>query len=72
MIKKNAMLPGEGFDPSTGKIVKQDGGIKRMVRGFMGGKWYMNVFNILVCSIARQDSLLHQLTYHSTCSELSR
>jgi len=52
MVKKNAMLPGEGFDPTTGKIIKQDGGIKRMMRGFMGGKWYMNVFNILVCSIA--------------------
>ena len=57
MIKKNAMHPGEGFDPSTGKVVQQDSGVKRMMRGFMGGKWYMNVFNILVCSALHRGLL---------------
>ena len=65
------MLPGEGFDPTTGKIIKQDSGIKRMMRGFMGGKWYMNVFNILVCPIPHVFALRHRLIVHSTCSALS-
>ena len=47
MIKKNSMLDGEGFDPATGQVVKHDSGIKRVMRGFMKGKWYLNMFNIL-------------------------
>jgi hypothetical protein len=48
MLRKNAALPGEGFDPVTGKTITQDSGMKRVMRGFMGGKWYMNMFNVLV------------------------
>jgi hypothetical protein len=47
MIKKNATLPGERFDPSTGTFSKQDSGFKRVIRGFFAGRWYMNIFNIL-------------------------
>ena len=41
------MLVDEGFDPATGQIKKTDSGFKRLTRGFMAGKWYMNVGNIL-------------------------
>lgn len=47
MIKKNAMQDGEGFNPATGQVVKHDSGVKRFMRGFMRGRWYMNIFNIL-------------------------
>lgn len=47
MIKKNAMQAGEGFDPTTGQIVKHDSGMKRMMRGFFARRWYQNIFNII-------------------------
>jgi hypothetical protein len=46
-IKKNALGDGEGFDPSTGVVTRHDTGMRRWVRVFMGGMWYMNVFNII-------------------------
>ncbi len=45
-IKKGAALPGEGFHPSTG-LVRHDGGITRLIRGFMAGAWWLNVWNVL-------------------------
>ena len=47
MIKKNSMLPDEGFEPSTGTFARKDSGLKRWVRGFFGTRWWMNVFNVL-------------------------
>ncbi|TVY75724.1 N amino acid transport system protein [Lachnellula suecica] len=49
MVKKNAMLPEEGFDPATGNVRKVDSGIKRIIRGFFAKAWYLNVANILYC-----------------------
>lgn len=49
MIQRYAMTADEGFDPATGQTVRRDGGFKRIMRGFMGYRWYMNVFNILYC-----------------------
>lgn len=49
MTKKNAMLPGEGFDPATGAFARQDSGVKRWIRGFFGTRWWMNIFNVLYC-----------------------
>lgn len=46
-IKQGAMLEGEGFDPATGNIIRHDGGMKRILRGFMAGRWYINVFNVI-------------------------
>ena len=46
-IKKYAMLEGEGFDPTTGLVVRHDSGLKRWIRGFFKGPWYMNVFNVI-------------------------
>lgn len=37
---------GEGFDPTTGQVIRNDSGIRRFIRGFLGGPWYMNVFNV--------------------------
>ena len=48
-IKKNAVRFGQGesFDPATGDITRQDSGISRLLRGFMAGSWYLNVWNII-------------------------
>lgn len=51
-VKKNALRPGEGFDPDSGSIVRYDSGIKRTLRGFMAGGWVhwgLNVWNVLYC-----------------------
>lgn len=41
-------MEGEtGFDASTGELAVQDRGIKRWIRGFLGKRWYLNVFNLL-------------------------
>lgn len=47
-IKRGAIRPdeGEGFDPATGNVIRNDRGIKRWIRGFLTGPWYMNTFNI--------------------------
>lgn len=47
MVRKNAILPEEGFDPATGSLGRTDSGLRRWVRGFFGKKWYMNIFNLL-------------------------
>ena len=46
-IQRRAMLAGDGFDPSTGLVVRQDSGIRRLVRGFLAGPWYYNVAHII-------------------------
>ena len=33
-VRKNAIRDGEGFDPTTGQVIRHDSGIKRYVRGF--------------------------------------
>lgn len=47
MISKNAIRGGEGFDPSTGRVNRSDRGFKRVMRGFLADRWYMNAFNVL-------------------------
>lgn len=47
VIRKFSMQEGEGFDPATGTVVRRDGGVKRIMRGFMGGRWYLNMFNVV-------------------------
>ena len=49
MVRKSAMRGSEDFDPSTGKVNRSDSGIKRVIRGFLADRWYMNVFNVLYC-----------------------
>jgi hypothetical protein len=48
-IHLNAMLAskGDGFDPNTGRVARRDSGLKRWIRGFMSGPWYMNILHIL-------------------------
>ena len=46
-INKNAMLPDEGFDPATGITKRHDHGIKRLMRGFFAGRWYVNIWNVI-------------------------
>lgn len=47
MIQKNAIKSGEGFDPTTGRVIRSDSGLKRWVRGFFAKRWYFNVLNLL-------------------------
>jgi hypothetical protein len=47
LIKKNALTEGEGFNPATGQTIHHDTGFRRMMRGFMANRWYINVWNIL-------------------------
>ena len=38
---------GDGFDPNTGEVVRSDSGVKRWVRGFSSGPWYLNVWHVV-------------------------
>ncbi|KAJ7339932.1 putative amino acid transporter [Mycena albidolilacea] len=46
-MKRHALQEGEGYDPTTGQTVRHDSGFKRMVRGFMARRWWVNVANII-------------------------
>lgn len=46
-MKKYALQAGEGYDPVSGHTTLSDAGFRRMVRGFMAQRWYVNVFNVL-------------------------
>lgn len=48
MIQKNARRADEGFDPVTGVTKYHDTGIKRYVRGFFAGRWYLNVWHVIL------------------------
>ena len=41
------MRGGEGLDPSTGRVNRSDDGLKRLIRGFMADRWYVNTSNIV-------------------------
>ncbi|KAK5153779.1 hypothetical protein LTR04_006162, partial [Oleoguttula sp. CCFEE 6159] len=45
-VKRDAMQPGEGFDPATGRTVRHDHGFKRWSRG-MKRHWYIKLFNLV-------------------------
>ncbi|KAI8066453.1 putative amino acid transporter [Gongronella butleri] len=52
-IKKRAMQSDEGFDPATGQTIRNDNGLRRVLRGFFfpgffsHRGFYINVFNVL-------------------------
>ncbi|KAI9172713.1 hypothetical protein HJFPF1_02225 [Paramyrothecium foliicola] len=52
-IKKCALQEGEGWNPTTGDVARNDRGFKRAIRGFLGGgdrrRGLMTVFNVLYC-----------------------
>ena len=37
-----------GFDPVTGLTARSDSGAKRWLRGFLAGRWYVKVFNLVL------------------------
>ncbi|TEY71225.1 hypothetical protein BOTCAL_0098g00140 [Botryotinia calthae] len=45
-IQKDAMLPEESFDPSTGTYSYVDRGVRRWIRGFKVN-WLFNIFNFI-------------------------
>ena len=45
-IQKNAMRPGEGFDPATGLVVRSETTVKRWVRGYFSGGAFQVVINV--------------------------
>ncbi|KAJ7241032.1 hypothetical protein B0H12DRAFT_47901 [Mycena haematopus] len=46
-MKRHALQEGEGFDPATGQTIRHDSGFRRMARGFMARRWWVNVANII-------------------------
>ncbi|EER36957.1 amino acid transporter [Histoplasma capsulatum var. duboisii H88] len=44
---RNAGRGEAGFDPVTGEVLANDQGLKRLIRGFFGDRWWLNVFNLL-------------------------
>ena len=44
--QQGAMLEGEGFDPTTGRTIRHDSGMKRWTRGFMA-RWPINTLSVL-------------------------
>lgn len=46
-IRRGAELPGEGFDAATGRVVRHDSGLRRWIRGFFKGNWWLNVWHVL-------------------------
>ncbi|KAJ9604342.1 hypothetical protein H2200_011176 [Cladophialophora chaetospira] len=44
--QRDAMLPGETFDPATGAVQRQDSGIKRWMRGLKKELWW-NLFDLV-------------------------
>ena len=57
MSKRDAMLPGDGYDPTTGRVVRQDGGLKRFMRGFRK-RVLLNSFNVIFCLGAITTAIL--------------
>lgn len=46
-MQKNSARDGEGFDATTGVTTKHDSGLKRYIRGFFYGHWYINVWHLI-------------------------
>jgi len=45
-VKKAAMLPEESFDPVSKRYIRQDGGLKRWIRGYRK-TFFFTTFNII-------------------------
>lgn len=45
-VQKDAMLPEETFDPTTGEVNRVDHGMKRWIRGYKK-KFALNTFDVL-------------------------
>jgi hypothetical protein len=37
-----------GFDPTTGLTTRSDSGAKRWFRGFLAGRWYIKLLNLVL------------------------
>lgn len=46
-IQRAALRDGEGFDPVTGRIIREDTGVRRWIRGFFTGNVLKNVWNVI-------------------------
>lgn len=40
-VQREAMRGDPPFDPATGQVHRQDSGIKRLIRGYMGRYWWL-------------------------------
>jgi hypothetical protein len=49
-VQRDAIIvaEGEGFDPTTGRTIRSDSGVRRWIRGFLAGRWYVKAFNCIV------------------------
>ncbi|KAJ7785066.1 putative amino acid transporter [Mycena maculata] len=46
-MKRHALQEGEGYDPASGQTIRHDSGLRRMARGFMARRWWVNVANVI-------------------------
>ena len=46
LVKKDALQPGEGYDPATGNTVRLDTGMKRWAHGYMQ-RWMLDSLNMI-------------------------
>jgi len=77
LIKRDAMLPGDGFDPATGQVVRQDGGIKRWIRGFkkhavLNG-WHILFFlgSLVTCVLGLYAAIKGMIAAYATGAQSS-
>ncbi|KAI1611793.1 transmembrane amino acid transporter protein-domain-containing protein [Exophiala viscosa] len=46
-MQKDSIGKGEGFNVTTGETIRKDHGARRLLRGFLAGRWYLNVWNVI-------------------------
>lgn len=46
-IQLNTIDKVNGFDPHTGAIIRKDRGVMRYIRGFIRGRWWLNIFHVI-------------------------
>jgi hypothetical protein len=42
-----AMKQEESFDPATGRATRSDRGVKRWIKAFGSGRWYINIWHLI-------------------------
>ncbi|KAM0691527.1 hypothetical protein Q7P36_010298 [Cladosporium allicinum] len=45
-VQRDAIIvaEGEGFDPTTGRTIRSDSGVRRWIRGFLAGRWQRTLY----------------------------
>jgi hypothetical protein len=46
LVQRDAMLEGDGFDPASGQVIRQDSGMSRWIRGY-NTRFTFNTWNVI-------------------------